>query len=159
MKIIKSLGMVLYLILVIILTICLFTINPFKGSKIGNKTIIGLSNNVSNYKKGSLLLVTKEKIKVGDNILYYDTSNGKKSLELSLVKKIINTNQTETTYVIKDNLFLSDEYVLGTDKTIKSIPFLGYIYSILISSIGYLIVVIIPITTYFIMTLRKRKNA
>ncbi len=159
MKIIKSLGMILYLILVIILTICLFTINPFKGSKIGNKTIIGLSNNVSNYKKGSLLLVTKEKIKVGDNILYYDTSNGKKSLELSLVKKIINTNQTETTYVIKDNLFLSDEYVLGTDKTIKSIPFLGYIYSILISSIGYLIVVIIPITTYFIMTLRKRKNA
>ena len=159
MKIIKSLGMILYLILVIILTICLFTINPFKGSKIGNKTIIGLSNNVSNYKKGNLLLVTKEKIKVGDNILYYDTSNGKKSLELSLVKKIINTNQTETTYVIKDNLFLSDEYVLGTDKTIKSIPFLGYIYSILISSIGYLIVVIIPITTYFIMTLRKRKNA
>lgn len=159
MKIIKSLGMILYLILVIILTICLFTINPFKGSKIGNKTIIGLSNNVSNYKKGSLLLVTKEKIKVGDNILYYDTSNGKKSLELSLVKKIINTNQTETTYAIKDNLFLSDEYVLGTDKTIKSIPFLGYIYSILISSIGYLIVVIIPITTYFIMTLRKRKNA
>ncbi len=151
--------MILYLILVIILTICLFTINPFKGSKIGNKTIIGLSNNVSNYKKGSLLLVTKEKIKVGDNILYYDTSNGKKKIEITSVKKIINTNQTETTYVINDNLFLSDEYVLGTDKTIKSIPFLGYIYSILISSIGYLIVVIIPITTYFIMTLRKRKNA
>lgn len=159
MKIIKSLGMVLYLILIVILTICLFTINPFKGSKIGNKTIISLSNNVNNYKKGSLLLVTKEKIKVGDNILYYDTSNGKKKIEITSVKKIINTNQTETTYVIKDNLFLSDEYVLGTDKTIKSIPFPGYIYSILISSIGYLIVVIIPITTYFIMTLRKRKNA
>lgn len=159
MKIIKSLGMILYLILVIILTICLFTINPFKGSKIGNKTIIGLSNNLKSYKKGSLLLVTKEKIKVGDNILYYDTSNGKKSLKITNVKKIINTNQTETTYVVKNNLFLSDEYVLGTDKTIKSIPFLGYIYSILISSIGYLIVVIIPITTYFIMTLRKRKNA
>lgn len=159
MKIIKSLGMVLYLILIVILTICLFTINPFKGSKISNKTIISLSNNVNNYKKGSLLLVTKEKIKVGDNILYYDTINGKKKIEITSVKKIINTNQTETTYVIKDNLFLSDEYVLGTDKTIKSIPFLGYIYSILISSIGYLIVVIIPITTYFIMTLRKRKNA
>ncbi len=159
MKIIKSLGMVLYLILIIILTVCLFTINPFKGSKIGNRTIISLSNNLKSYKKGSLLLVTKEKIKVGDNILYYDTSNGKKSLKITNVKKIINTNQTETTYVVKNNLFLSDEYVLGTDKTIKSIPFLGYIYSILISSIGYLIVVIIPITTYFIMTLRKRQNA
>lgn len=159
MKIIKSLGMILYLILVIILTICLFTINPFKGSKIGNRTIISLSNNLKSYKKGSLLLVTKEKIKVGDDILYYDTSNGKKSLKITNVKKIINTNQTETTYVVKNNLFLSDEYVLGTDKTIKSIPFLGYIYSILISSIGYLIVVIIPITTYFIMTLRKRQNA
>lgn len=151
--------MVLYLILIIILTVCLFTINPFKGSKIGNRTIISLSNNLKSYKKGSLLLVTKEKIKVGDNILYYDTSNGKKSLKITNVKKIINTNQTETTYVVKNNLFLSDEYVLGTDKTIKSIPFLGYIYSILISSIGYLIVVIIPITTYFIMTLRKRQNA
>lgn len=159
MKIIKSLGMILYLILIIILTVCLFTINPFKGSKIGNRTIISLSNNLKSYKKGSLLLVTKEKIKVGDNILYYDTSNGKKSLKITNVKKIINTNQTETTYVVKNNLFLSDEYVLGTDKTIKSIPFLGYIYSILISSIGYLIVVIIPITTYFIMTLRKRQNA
>lgn len=159
MKIIKSLGMVLYLILIIILTVCLFTINPFKGSKIGNRTIISLSNNLKGYKKGSLLLVTKEKIKVGDNILYYDTSKGKKSLKITNVKKIINTNQTETTYVVKNNLFLSDEYVLGTDKTIKSIPFLGYIYSILISSIGYLIVVIIPITTYFIMTLRKRQNA
>lgn len=151
--------MVLYLILIIILTVCLFTINPFKGSKIGNRTIISLSNNLKSYKKGSLLIVTKEKIKVGDNILYYDTSNGKKSLKITNVKKIINTNQTETTYVVKNNLFLSDEYVLGTDKTIKSIPFLGYIYSILISSIGYLIVVIIPITTYFIMTLRKRQNA
>lgn len=159
MKIIKSLGMVLYLILIIILTVCLFTINPFKGSKIGNRTIISLSNNLKSYKKGSLLIVTKEKIKVGDNILYYDTSKGKKSLEITNVKKIINTNQTETTYVVKNNLFLSDEYVLGTDKIIKSIPFLGYIYSILISSIGYLIVVIIPITTYFIMTLRKRQNA
>lgn len=159
MKIIKSLGMVLYLIIIIILTVCLFTINPFKGSKIGNRTIISLSNNLKGYKKGSLLIVTKEKIKVGDNILYYDTSKGKKSLKITNVKKIINTNQTETTYVVKNNLFLSDEYVLGTDKTIKSIPFLGYIYSILISSIGYLIVVIIPITTYFIMTLRKRQNA
>lgn len=159
MKIIKSLGMVLYLILIIILTVCLFTINPFKGSKIGNRTIISLSNNLKSYKKGSLLIVTKEKIKVGDNILYYDTSKGKKSLKITNVKKIINTNQTETTYVVKNNLFLSDEYVLGTNKTIKSIPFLGYIYSILISSIGYLIVVIIPITTYFIMTLRKRQNA
>lgn len=159
MKIIKSLEMVLYLILIIILTVCLFTINPFKGSKIGNRTIISLSNNLKSYKKGSLLIVTKEKIKVGDNILYYDTSKGKKSLKITNVKKIINTNQTETTYVVKNNLFLSDEYVLGTDKTIKSIPFLGYIYSILISSIGYLIVVIIPITTYFIMTLRKRQNA
>lgn len=159
MKIIKSLGMVLYLILIIILTVCLFTINPFKGSKIGNRTIISLSNNLKSYKKGSLLIVTKEKIKVGNNILYYDTSKGKKNLEITNVKKIINTNQTETTYVVKNNLFLSDEYVLGTDKTIKSIPFLGYIYSILISSIGYLIVVIIPITTYFIMTLRKRQNA
>lgn len=159
MKIIKSLGMVLYLILIIILTVCLFTINPFKGSKIGNRTIISLSNNLKGYKKGSLLIVTKEKIKVGDNILYYDTSKGKKSLKITNVKKIINTNQTETTYVVKNNLFLSDEYVLGTDKTIKSIPFLGYIYSILISSVGYLIVVIIPITTYFIMTLRKRQNA
>ena len=151
--------MVLYLILIIILTVCLFTINPFKGSKIGNRTIISLSNNLKSYKKGSLLIVTKEKIKVGDNILYYDTSKGKKNLEITNVKKIINTNQTETTYVVKNNLFLSDEYVLGTDKTIKSIPFLGYIYSILISSIGYLIVVIIPITTYFIMTLSKRQNA
>lgn len=151
--------MVLYLILIIILTVCLFTINPFKGSKLGNRTIISLSNNLKGYKKGSLLIVTKEKIKVGDNILYYDTSKGKKSLKITNVKKIINTNQTETTYVVKNNLFLSDEYVLGTDKTIKSIPFLGYIYSILISSIGYLIVVIIPITTYFIMTLRKRQNA
>lgn len=151
--------MVLYLILIIILTVCLFTINPFKGSKIGNRTIISLSNNLKSYKKGSLLIVTKEKIKVGDNILYYDTSKGKKNLEITNVKKIINTNQTETTYVVKNNLFLSDEYVLGTDKTIKSIPFLGYIYSILISSIGYLMVVIIPITTYFIMTLRKRQNA
>mgnify|MGYP000570878355 FL=1 len=159
MKIIKSLGMVLYLILIIILTVCLFTINPFKGSKIGNRTIISLSNNLKGYKKGSLLIVTKEKIDVGDNILYYDTSKGKKSLKITNVKKIINTNQTETTYVVKNNLFLSDEYVLGTDKTIKSIPFLGYIYSILISSIGYLIVVIMPITTYFIMTLRKRQNA
>ena len=159
MKIIKSLGMVLYLILIIILTVSLFTINPFKGSKIGNRTIISLSNNLKGYKKGSLLIVTKEKIKVGDNILYYDTSNGKKSLKITNVKKIINTNQTETTYVVKNNLFLSGEYVLGTDKTIKSISFLGYIYSILISSIGYLIVVIIPITTYFIMTLRKRQNA
>ena len=159
MKVIKNIGILLYLLLVITLTICLFTINPFKGSKIGNKTIISLANNIDNYRKGSLLLVTKPNIKEGDNILYYDTSNNKKKLDFTLVNKIIKTNQNETTYVIKNNLFLSSQYVLGTDKTIKSIPFLGYIYSFLISSIGYLLVVIVPITIYFLTTLRKRQNA
>ena len=106
MKIIKSLGMVLYLILIIILTVCLFTINPFKGSKIGNRTIISLSNNLKGYKKGSLLIVTKEKIKVGDNILYYDTSKGKKSLKITNVKKIINTIDRNAFMVINETKYV-----------------------------------------------------
>ena len=70
-------------------------------------------------------------------------------------KKIMKTNEKETTYVIRDNEYLSSEYVVGTDKTAKKVSNFGYIYKIFTSKLGYLVFVLVPLIVYFIFILKS----
>ena len=149
---------IIYILFVLLITILLFTFNKFSNSVIGDKVIAGINHNVDIYKKGDLLIGNKNSsVNKGDKILFYDTKNGKNYLNVTKVVGIKTT--TDVTYVIRDNEFLSSEYVIGTTDFTKRIPFLGYLYLFFTSKIGYLIFVMVPIIIYFVTTLRKYRKA
>ena len=129
MRIVKCVLLSFYLIFVVLITALLFTFNRFSDSVIGKKTIADIQDNISEYKKGDLLIVSKvQDIVAGDEILFYDTSNTKNFLNCEKVVKVIDTNNSETTYVIRDNEFVSSSYVIGSSKNCIRLPFLGYLY-------------------------------
>ena len=148
----------IYALFVILITILLFTFNKFSDSKIGNITIADSEKNISTLKKGDLFIISsKDDIKLGDEILFYDTSGGTNFLNSEVVKKVLDTDSL--TYVIRDNEFLSSEYIVGTAGSSIRIPLLGYLYVFFTSKIGYLLFVIIPIIVYLIILLKKYKYA
>ncbi len=156
MKIVKYGLLSIYILFVLFITMLLFTFNKFSNSVIFDTTIIGNTTNIGKYNRGDLLIVSKKTpININDKILFYDTKSGKNFLNYTSVLDIIKTNDTETTYVIRDNVFLSSEYVIGNFNDIKSVPFLGYLYMLFTSKIGYLLFIIIPVIISFIFELRK----
>lgn len=144
----------------IVITLLLLSFNRFSNSVIGQTIIIGNTTEIENYKKGDLLIVPKSNnIQKGDTILFYDTKQGHNFLNSTYVKNVINTNENETTYVIRDDVYLSSEYVLGKTSDIKCISFLGYLYLLFTNKIGYLLFVIVPIITYLIIMVRKYRES
>ena len=144
----------IFIIFVIINTFLLFTFNRFSNSTFGGITIIGLKSDILNYKKGSLVILKKNIISSGDDILFYDSRSNNYICNEKVIKKL-----DKKTYVIRDNEYVSDEYVVGKISDIKVIPFIGYLYNIFTSKIGYLIFIIIPITLYFALLIRNYKKS
>ena len=156
MKTIKYVFIFVYVVFVLVLTSMLFTFNKFSDSVIGNRTISTVKEDMGKFHKGDLIVVNKaSKIKVNDYIIFYDTNNNKNFLNMEKVEKIMKTNEKETTYVIRDNEYLSSEYVVGTDKTAKKVSNFGYIYKIFTSKLGYLVFVLVPLIVYFIFILKS----
>ena len=155
MRVGKYILIGIFVFFVIINTILLFTFNRFSNSVLFGKTIIGLKEDLLNYKKGSLIILKKGDIKIGDEILFYDTKNSKNFVNSERVMKVLNND----TFVIRDNEYVSKDYVIGKVDDIFVIPFIGYLYNIFTSKIGYLLSVIFPITFYFITLLRNYKKA
>lgn len=133
----------------------MFTFNRFSNSVLFGKTIIGLKEDLLNYKKGSLIILKKGDVKIGDDILFYDTKNSKNFVNSEKVVKVLNKD----TFVIRDNEYVSIDYIIGKVDDALVIPFIGYLYNIFTSKIGYLLSVIFPITFYFITLLRNYKKA
>ena len=155
MRVGKYILIGIFVFFVIINTILLFTFNRFSNSVLFDKTIIGLKEDLLNYKKGSLIILKKGDIKIGDDILFYDTKNSKNFVNSERVMKVLNND----TFVIRDNEYVSTDYIIGKVDDIFVIPFIGYLYNIFTSKIGYLLFVIFPITFYFITLLRNYKKA
>lgn len=148
---------VIYVLFVLLITVLLFTFNKFSNSVVGNKIITGINYNVDIYKTGDLLIGSKNmSITKGDRILFYDIKNGKNHLSVAAVLDIKKTS--DTTYVIRDNEFLSSEYVIGNTSLVKRIPLIGFLYLFFTSRIGYLLFVVVPIILYFVSVLRKYRK-
>ena len=148
---------VIYVLFVLLITVLLFTFNKFSNSVVGNKIITGINYNVDIYKTGDLLIGSKNmSITKGDRILFYDTKNGKNHLSVAAVLDIKKTS--DTTYVIRDNEFLSSEYGIGKTSLVKRIPLIGFLYLFFTSRIGYLLFVVVPIILYFVSVLRKYRK-
>lgn len=160
MKILKYIFLICYMLLVFATTFFLFTFNQFSSSQIGDVTIMGIKKDVGSFNKGDLLIAVKKKeqVKKNDEIIYYNTKQGKHEVTLERVEDVMKTNKNEYTYVIQDGLFLSSEYLIGEVNHITAIPFLGYCYLLFTSKIGYPVLIILPITIAFIFFIRKYRG-
>ena len=75
-KILLNLIIIIYVVIAILVTICLLTFNQYRISEFGNKSLIIINENdeLYNYTKGDLLIVTKENLKdakEGDLVFFY----------------------------------------------------------------------------------------
>ena len=156
MNVFKYILLCVYVLFVIVVTTMLFTFNKFSNSVIAGHTVVGLNKGFSNYKSGDLLIIkNSNQIKKGDSIIFYDTNDRKNFLNEERVIRVIKTNEKETTYEIRDNEYLSGEYVISTTNYVKRISILGYLYLITTSKMGYPLFVIVPIVVYFVFLLKK----
>jgi len=151
------LGIVLalYAVVAIFLTVCLLNYNEYKITEFGDTSLIVVNDDELSptYKKGSLLVVNKDnadKIKQGDNIIFYNTYNNQVSLAVGEVIFVEKINETETTYTITGNYDISSEYLVGSANDTKVYPVLGTILGVLESRVGFLIFIIFPITIAFL---------
>ena len=154
-KILLSILLVLYAVVAIFLTACLLNYNDYKITEFGEKSLIIVTDDTleDKYKKGSLLVVDKSNakdIKSGDEIIFYNTYNNQISIAIGEVisKEVI--TDTETTYTVTGNYDISGEYLIGSANDTKIYPVIGSILAVLESRIGFLIIIILPITLAFL---------
>ncbi len=161
MRIAKYIGIICYTVLVLVATFFLFTCNQFSDSVIGDTMIVGITENSEELKAGNLIVSKKDisSIQKGDEIIYYNTKNGKRKIDVTKVEDVMKTNEKEYTYVIQDGLFLSSEYLIGNIKDVRQIPMLGYPYRVLTSQLGYFLIVMLPIMIAFIILVRKYRKS
>ena len=158
----KKLGKVLlyilgivYAVIAIFLTACLLKYNDYKITEFGDTSLIILNNNElsPNFEKGSLLIVNKDnadKIEQGDSILFYNTYGNQVTLSLGQVLVKEKINEKETTYTVTGDVNISSQYLIGSVNDTKVYKGLGTILAILESRVGFLIVIIFPISLAFL---------
>lgn len=146
----------IYLLLVVILTLYLFMYTRYGTSSVG-KTILFSNNNIDSFKKGSLIIIKNNNndYKIGDDIIFYNVYNMKSGVLHQKIVSKENTNDKEITYELNNNRFISSSNVIGKVKDSIEIPLLGYIFSILTSTMGYLVFALIPTLSLFIYQLNN----
>lgn len=157
-KILKVLGLIIlipYLIIVIFLTTCLLKFNDYKVTEFGDKSLIIIRDDVlePNFKKGDLVIVTKNKnteILVNDDIFFYE--NRGKEMTINYGKVINKTGVTvdEVTFTIEGDHDLSSTFVIGKTGTSKVYHGIGSCLSVLESKWGFLLIVVFPILIAFL---------
>ena len=158
----KKIGKVLlgilglaYAAVAIFLTACLLKYNDYKITEFGDTSLIIVDNNELNpeFDKGSLVIASKadsKNIEIGDKILFYNTYNNQVSLSLGQVELIEKISEKETTYTINGHVNISSEYLVGSVKDAKVYKNLGTVLGLLESRVGFLIIIIFPISLAFL---------
>jgi len=154
-KILLSILVVLYAAVTIFLTACLLNYNDYKITEFGSKSLILINDEVlkDKYEKGSLLVVDKNdsnNIKIGEEIVFYNTYNNQVNIAISRVVDIEQITDTEVTYTVTGDYDISSEYLIGPVSSIKEYSTIGSILGVLESRIGFLIIIILPITLAFL---------
>ncbi len=154
-KIILSVVITLYLIIVVFTTAFLLNRNDYGVSSFLGKYLVFVEekNLEPKYKEHALLAITPVKgntLKVGENAFFYDTYTNEKKIKFNEVTKAEVVNENETTYTLKDNTRVSSQYVLGNEKTTSAFNILGSFLYIVQSRWGFLFIVVFPLFLAFI---------
>lgn len=153
-KIFLGVFVTLYIIVSTLVTTCLLHFNDYRISEFGDKSIIivNKNNKLDDFKNGSLLIVSKDlnDIKNGDKIFYYDTYENKASIKVDTVNNVEKITDSEKTFLLGNDKYLSSEYVIGKVNGTNIIMYLGYILNLLESKWGFLFIIILPILFLFV---------
>ena len=151
-KVLLSVLGVIYLGVIIFATVCLLFYNQYKVTQINDKTFILIDSKSDKYTDGDLVIFTKNpnnEIKNGDEIFFYEVSQGKVSVNTGIVSNSEVINEDETTFTINDNHKISSESVIGKTLTANVYPKVGKILYVIESRFGFLLFVILPALLFF----------
>lgn len=146
-KAVLAIVIVLYAIVAILLTLCLFNLNNRGYAEFEKSTVIPLEDNYSSeYKEGDLLIVSKKSrsksdVEVGDGIFYYAAADDN-TIEYGEVTNVIVEDKNNHTYVVGSDHNVYFTTFIGN--RIKNLGHIGGIYKVLMSQFGYLALVILP---------------
>ena len=162
MKKIVKIGLsiigLVYLAVIIFVTGCLLFYNQYKVTQIDDKTFIIIDDKSDKYTDGDLVIFTKnpnDEIVQGDEIFFYEVTNGKVSVRSGNVTKSEKITDTETTFTINDNHEISSESVIGKTLTADVYPNVGKILYVFESRFGFLLLVILPALLFFFYELYR----
>lgn len=163
-KIVLSIVFIVYIVLTLTVTFFLNKYNRFGVIEVGEKLIVTSNKADMNYRKGTILIITKgtDNLNVGDEVFFYTADKSKILVAKDKITNIEDVTETEKTLSFKDSRKFSIEYVIGKTKNLVKIPVLGYLLMALTSKIGYLITIVLPISVFFFVqlySLIKRKKA
>ena len=141
LKIILSIVVSIYLILIVFTTAFLLNRNDY-----------GVSSFAGRYLNNTLLFikpVSNDDVETGQKVFFYDIPAGNRIRYVEVVRKE-KISDKETTFHLKDNTSVSSEYVLGTHESTTAFHFLGQLLYVLQSKWGFLFIVVFPLFLAFI---------
>ena len=151
-KMIMSIIGILYLGVIIFVTGCLLFYNQYKVTQINDKTFIIIDDKSDMYKDGDLVIFTKnpnDEIVSGDEIFFYEITNGTVNVVSGTVTNSEKITDTETTFTINGSHKISSENVIGKTVTANTYPNIGKILYVFESRFGFLLLVILPALIFF----------
>lgn len=155
-KVLKILMWSVFAIIIVIdvfLTVYLLNYNDYNVAQFKDRSFIIMDEDLENFKKGDLLLVTKNKnddIKVGDYVFFYDVKSKEKLVNYGKIQSAEKITETETTFHLGGDYPLSSDYIIGKAETSQIFKSIGSVLVILTSRFGFLLLVILPILVVFI---------
>lgn len=151
-KVLLSVLGVIYLGIILFATVCLLFYNQYKVTQINDKTFILIDDKSDKYTDGDLVVFTKNpnsEVNSGDEIFFYEVSQGKVSVNSGIVSNSEVINENETTFTINDNHKISSESVIGKTLTANVYPKVGKFLYVIESRFGFLLFVILPALLFF----------
>ncbi len=143
-KVLLIVFLIIYLGVEVFVTVCLLNYNEQRITELGNKSLIIVDEDLSkDYKKGDLLVVTKnkgEEVDDGDYIFFYNPSDNF-VVNYAEVTNVMNANN-EYTYVVGNDYNVYYDYFIGKD--VKKYSKAGKVLSVLESKYGFLALIIFP---------------
>ena len=106
LKFLLGVVVTLYLACAVILTAFLLNYNEYNITVMFDNSLIIVEDELKPYKEGDLLAVKMDdisEVKNGDEILFYEVTNGIPSINLGKVTNVEVITDTERTFTINDN--------------------------------------------------------
>ena len=140
-KIVFDVGVIVYILLAIVVTVCLLSYNDYNVSEInGNTLIIVKNDNTGSYHKNDLLIVGNDnKYEKNDSVFYYIKKANNYYINYGKIEKIENNN------IIIDGEVINKKFLISTDNNVTVLSQVGGILALLESRWGYLCIIILPI--------------
>ena len=153
-KVVMGIIGVGYFAFALAMTILLLNYNDYGVTQFGNKSMVFITEEVSNekYKKGDLVIVKSqrlEKIQIGDELFVYRVDS--KGVPYIQIGKVGTVYLDDLAISFENGENYSEEFIAG--KAIEIHPGVGTFLSVVESQWGFLFIVLIPCFLIFIYEL------